>query len=203
VNGFNDGVLLAGNGTQIREGCGDVGEDNNPAPSIVGRVTYSPTVSTELGVSVHTGPYNRYKVDQFYIDERRNLTILALDWEYNADVIDVIGEYAIADINVPSSLQGLFAEQQHGFYAQANYHFGKGLINLLPLSHFTAVVRYDLADFDRQINGDARQRVSVGLNFRPTSDTVFKLDYHHDWQWSRVDVVEKGAGINFSVASYF
>lgn len=203
VNGFHDGVLLAGEGTRVRQGRGDVGEDNNPAPSFVGRVGYSPLAALEFGFSMHSGPYNRYKVDEFFVDERRNLSILAFDWEWNAGDVDLVGEYAHASVDVPHSLKGLFAERQQGIYSQVNYRVGMGLFPLLPQSYFTVVGRFELVDFDTDIGGDAQQRLSMGMNFRPTSDTVFKVDYHYDWHWSRVNVVERGAGVNFSVASYF
>lgn len=203
VNGFNDGVVLSGIGTSTRDGRGDVGEDNNPSPSFVGRLGYSPITELEFGVSLHTGPYNRYKADEFFVDERRNLTISAFDWEYNAGDFDLLGEYAHASVNIPASLQGLFAERQQGIYSQVNYRFGTGWLSPLPQSHFMAIVRYEFVDFDTDLGGDAQQRLSLGLNFRPTSDTVFKLDYHYDWHWSVVNVLERGAGVNFSVASYF
>ena len=203
VNGFNDGVVLASEGTRIREGRGDVGEDNNPAPSLVGRIAYSPTLDMDFGASVHTGPYNRYKVDEFTIDDRRNLTIVAFDWELTTKHLDLLGEYAYASINLPTSLRGLFAEKQQGVYVQANYRFGRRWFGTLPNSHFTVIARYDFVDFDADLKGDAHQRLSLGVNFRPTEDTVFKLDYHYNWMWSKVDVLEKGAGVNFSVASYF
>ncbi len=203
VNGFNDGIVLAGSGTRIREGRGDVGEDNNPAPSFAGRISYSPVEVFEAGISGHTGPYNRYKVDDFFVDERRNLTILAFDWEYGGESFDVLGEYAHARINIPPSLRGLYARRQQGLYVETNVRFGSGMLEFLPLSEFTAIGRYEFVDFDSEIAGDARQRLSVGVNFRPTRDTVFKLDYHFDWEWNRVNVAEKAAGINFSAATYF
>ncbi|MBI4547805.1 MAG: hypothetical protein HY707_07490 [Ignavibacteriae bacterium] len=204
VNGFNDGIVLSdGEGTRIREGRGDVGEDNNPAPSFVGRVAYSPNLNVELGASFHTGPYNRYKVDEFTIDERRNLTIVAFDWELTTKHVDLLGEYAFASINVVPSLRELFAERQQGVYGQVNYRFGHGWFTTLPHSHFTAIARYEFVDFDADLKGDGHQRLSLGVNFRPVQDTVFKLDYYYNWMWSRVDVLERGAGVNFSVASYF
>ncbi len=203
VNGFNDGVILSGSGTRIREGRGDVGEDNNPAPSLIGRVAYSPTANSEVGVSLHTGPYNRYKLEGLEVDERRNLTITAVDWEYGRESFSILGEYARASIDLPPSLRGLFAERQQGVYAQLNYRFGRGLIRTIPQSYLTAVVRYEFVDFDTDLKGDAHERLALGLNFRPTEDTVFKLDYHYNWIRNRVNGLERSAGINFSVESYF
>jgi hypothetical protein len=203
VNGFNDGVILSGTGTRIREGRGDVGEDNNPAPSFVGRLAYSPTVNSELGISLHTGPYNRYKVEGLKTDDRRNLTIAAVDWEYGRESFRILGEYARASINVPPSLRGLFAQRQQGAYVQLNYQFAQGWLRTIPTSYFTATARYEILDFDMDVKGDTHHRLTTGLNFRPTEDTVFKLDYHYNWSRNRVNVLERSAGINFSVASYF
>ena len=74
---------------------------------------------------------------------------------------------------------------------------------MMPRSRFAAVGRYEVVDLDADIAGDAIQRLSLGLNFRPVEDTVFKLDYRTDLHWSRVDVRERSVGVNFSVASYF
>ncbi len=84
-----------------------------------------------------------------------------------------------------------------------NYHFGGGWIPVMARSRFTVVGRYELVDLDAGIGGDAIQRFSLGLNFRPVEDTVFKLDYRFDRLWNRVDVAERSVGVNFSVASYF
>ncbi len=203
VNGLHDGVVTNAEGTRLAEGRGLFEGDNNPLPSVVGRIAYSPSVALEVGASLHTGPYNRYKVDAFEIDERRMLTMAALDWEYRHDDIELLGEYVIAGIDVPPALHGVYADRQRGIYAQLNYHLGRGWISLLPRSKFTLVGRYDIADFDARLQGDATQRVSVGLNFRPVEDTVFKLDYNYHWHWNRVNVVERSVGINLSVASYF
>lgn len=203
VNGLHDGLLGGAGGTRIAEGRGAFDEDNNPLPSLVGRLTYSPLVALEIGASLHTGPYNRYQVDGIQVDDKRNLTIAALDWEYRQGTWDVIGEYARASIDVPPSLRGLFAERQHGLYTQLNYHFGRGWIAMMPRSRFTAVGRYEVVDLDADIAGDAIQRFTLGLNFRPVEDTVFKVDYRTDLLWSRVDVRERSVGVNFSVASYF
>jgi hypothetical protein len=203
VNGFNDDILLASEGTRIRQGRGTLDEDNNHNPSVVGRLAYSPFFKVEVGVSLHTGVYNTHTAGDLTIDEKRYLTIAAFDWEYIGDNVDFLGEYALSSIDVPQSLRGLYAERQQGIYSQVNYRFGRGWFGTLPRSYWTAALRYEVVDFDRDLAGDAHQRLSAGVNFRPTSDTVFKLDYHYHWVWSRVNVVEKLAGIQFSVASYF
>ena len=64
-------------------------------------------------------------------------------------------------------------------------------------------MRYDLVDFDSDLKGDYLKRLTLGLNFRPTEDSVMKLNYLYNWRRDRSNVEGLGAGILFSVATYF
>ena len=81
TNGFHSGLIDdAEDGTRIPLGRGNL-EDNNGSPSFVGRLAWSPGVDHELGVSAHHGAYNVFNLEGTRIDERRDLTITALDAE--------------------------------------------------------------------------------------------------------------------------
>ena len=203
VNGFNDGVLIGSeDGTRIPAGKGNF-EDNNQNPAVVGRVGVSPHPSVEVGVSGHTGSYNVHTLDGLEVDEKRSLIIFALDGEFRWDRFELLGEYARASVEIPDSLIGLQAENQQGLYLQGNVHFLKGLIKVLPESIFTGVVRYGRVDFDTNVDGDSQNRLTLGLNFRPTEDTVFKLDYQYNWLRDGFNLEARSAGLLFSVATYF
>lgn len=202
VNGFNEGILEDSGRTSVPNGRGTI-EDNNNRPSLVGRVALSPRERVELGGSFHIGPYNVFQKDGLKVDERRNLSIFALDYELRRGRWELLGEYARAHVDVPQPLVGLFAQRQQGVYAQVNGHFGKGLFPALPQSIFTATLRYDYADFDAEARGDSHRKVTVGLNFRPTEDTVFKLNYVRSRITDAVPTSVPGAAILFGVATYF
>ena len=202
VNGFSEGVLLGDSGgTRMAAGKGNF-EDNNNHPSWVGRVGLSPQPAWELGGSFHTGPYNTWEADGLAIDERRHLTILALDWDLAWRSLEGVGEFARAWIEVPPE-SGVFQASQQGFYAQVNAHFGQGRVAALPGSAFTGVVRVGAVDFDAGAVGDSHRRLTLGLNFRPGEETVFKLDYRRDWQRDPFDNEAQGAAVLFSVATYY
>ena len=55
----------------------------------------------------------------------------------------------------------------------------------------------------RSSPGDDRLRFSIGINFRPTSDTAFKLDYFTGRSHDRFNNAADQAGILFSAATYF
>jgi hypothetical protein len=202
VNGFDDGLITDSDGTRIPEGRRNF-EDNNNFPSLVGRVAWSPRIGIELGASLHTGPYNVFQQDGQQIDEKRNLTIWVLDVEADFLGIRWEGEGGQAHIDVPTSLQGIYAQQQQGFYFQGMWDFGRQWIGTMPKSFFSAGARVDVLDLDTDIPGDDVRKVSLGFNFRPTGETVFKFNYVRGRARDRFNNPSDFADFLFSVATYF
>ena len=205
VNGFNADIIEESpEGTRIAQGKRNV-EDNNNSPAFTGRVAVSPLPEGEVGISWHTGKYNKTSEEGLKIDEGRNLTILAIDGEFRrGDRYEVLGEYARSWIDLPTSLMGtIFSERQQGLYIQGSADFLRGAFQSLPRSFFAGVARYGLVDFDTKLKGDTHKRLTLGLNFRPTEDSVFKLDYQYNWVRDRLDVRVTSAAVLFSTATYF
>src|SRR5207249_11665161 len=75
-----------------------------------------------------------------------------------------------------------------GFYVQGNYHFMPQFLRTWAPRHFTeastftAVLRWDDVNTNDERSDTAMQRLTVGLNFRPVQDTVFKLDYQFNYE---------------------
>jgi hypothetical protein len=202
VNGLGEGVLTGDPaGTRVPAGRGNF-EDNNRRPSWVGRLGISPMPAFELGLSAHTGPYNVWEADGLRIDQRRDLTLWAVDWEGSWRRFEVLGEYGRVSLDTPAE-SALYAESQQGFYLQLNAHLGRGLVRALPASVFTGVGRLEGVDFDADRGGDSQRRLTLGLNFRPEEDTVFKLDYQRNWAEDPFENQAKGAALLFSAATYF
>ncbi len=203
VNGFDSGVLDGSpDGTRIPEGRGNF-EDNNNSLSIVGRVAWSPIEGTGLGVSAHTGAYNVSSIEGVEVDERRDVTIWTIDGETGLGPVQLSGEAAFASIDVPATLGPLFASSQRGFYLDAVLPFWKGRLSTMSTSFFAAKVRIDYVDLDTDLPGDDALRVSAGINFQPTNDTVFKLDGFRGRTHDRFNNPADQFGVLFSVATYF
>ena len=201
VNGFTDGII--GEGTRIAQGRHNI-EDNNNSPAFAGRLAFSPLPEADIGFSWHTGQYNKSFLEDVQIDDARNLTILALDADYRWKDYQVLGEYARADIDLPPGLKGsIYAEKQQGFYLQGSAAFLRSAIATMPGSYLEGVVRYEWVDFDTDVVGDHQTRLTLGLNFRPTQDSVFKFNYLYNWMYDRNNVKALSAGLLFSVATYF
>jgi len=202
VNGFDEGILDAEDGVRLPEGKENF-ENNNARLSGVGRVSFSPSVGMDFGVSGMHGQYNESSVDGEIVDENRTVTVGALDWDVDQGLFRIAGEAALANIEVPRSLEGLAASDQWGVYSDVVVPFGRGWISSMAGSSFEAKARFDFVDFDRDVAGDDALRVSVGVNFRPTPDTAFKLDYFKGRTHDRFNNPVDEAGILFSAATYF
>lgn len=203
VNGFHDGLIEASpDGTRIPAGKRNF-EDNNNSPAFVGRLAWSPGIGYELGISGHRGAYNEFLADGEQIAERQDLSISAVDMEATLAGVVFSGEAVAARVDVPSGLDGIFASRQQGLYVQAVHDFGHGIIRTMPGSYFQAGIRYDAVDFDARLTGDSSQSATLGLNFRPTSDTAVKLNYVRGWTRDRFNNLGEIAGLQLSIATYF
>ncbi len=201
VNGFRDGVILdSPGGTRVPAGKSNF-EDENASPAFVGRLAFSPQRDYELGLSAHHGAYNVFRAEGVDVDERRDLTIAAVDGEARLLAFVISGEAALVDLAVPAGLAGLYASRQAGFYAEASRRLGG--IGAWPKSSFTAVTRVDAVDFDRDLAGDSELALSVGLNFRPTQESALKLAWTRSRARDRFNNASQAAGLRFSLASYF
>jgi hypothetical protein len=203
TNGFHDGLITQSEaGTRIPLGRRNL-EDNNASPAVVGRLAWSPRLSWEFGASAHHGAYNSFQIEGTAIEEKRNLTILVMDGEVDVAGVRVMGEAALANIDVPDGLTGIYAEKQRGAYLEAARDFGRRRIATLPQSFFTAKARLDYVDFDTDLRGTSESKVTLGLNFRPTADSAIKLDFVRGRRFDEFNNRGDHAGVLLSIATYF
>ncbi len=214
TNGFatTQGTAVT-DATGLRGFGGNTRTDNNNDKGVVGRVAFSPFLGVEVAGSAAHAAYTP-NADKY-------INIYAIDWTLQRGPFEVIGEAAWARIDSPG-FGPVTTNGMAGYYVQGNYHFLPDFLKKWAPTHFTdastftAVVRWDDIDTDTNNrtltatggNTGELQRVTLGLNFRPVEDTVFKLDYQFNSQVgtnltpgnnSRID----GNGFLFSVATYF
>jgi len=215
VNGFqsleDDGTQSTSNPENfIRSSRGSVSADNNTNFAVVGRLAYSPFLGLEIGGSFHTGN----------VDERNRdrLPITALDWTYQKGAFELVGEmaYAMFDrdgvVSTEEEVSDLIPGDSFGYYIEPRYHFMPGVLqNIAPkffneFSTFTAVLRFgaiDMGNFGYDEGKIRRTRLTPGINYRYTEDTVFKAEYQFNWEHGRVLEETNNNTLLFSVATYF
>jgi hypothetical protein len=203
TNGFGDGLITdSEDGTRVRFGRHNV-EDNNGSPATVGRLAWSPGVGHELGVSAHHGAYNVFTIDGLRVDRRRNLTIAALDAETDLFGVRVSGEAARVMVDVPEGLRGIYASQQRGFYLEGVRDMWRRVVPTLPFSAISLKTRVEYVDFDTAIEGTSIAQLAVGLNFRPSEESVLKLDYVRGRGRDTFNNAAEHAFVLLSLATYF
>ncbi|HEU5319838.1 MAG TPA: hypothetical protein VFX28_03500, partial [Methylomirabilota bacterium] len=115
VNGYQDGILVASpEGTRLPAGKKNP-EDANASPAFVGRVEWSPGSRTALGFSGYHGAYNVYRLDGMDVEERRDVSVAALDVDVPVGPVTLSGEASAVRVQLPPSFAGVFASRQGGF----------------------------------------------------------------------------------------
>ncbi|QII12980.1 exported protein [Candidatus Kuenenia stuttgartiensis] len=202
-----DGGISIGETNGLRSAKGGYNNDNyNESPAVVGRVSFSPFIGLDLGGSAYTSRYDENNNNQ--------LTISALDFTYQRGAFEFLGEGAYAFIETDDFAKDSgITDDMWGYYLEARYHFMPSFLrNMSPTlfgdnSTFTGVVRWDQVqtagrDDDSEKVHWLRSRVTPGLNYRYTEDTVFKLDYQINMENKDMPDEANNAFL-FSVATYF
>ena len=226
TQGFTGDSKITENGG-LRSARGSFKNDNNDNKAIVSRISVSPILGVEVAGSIHHGKWDK--------NSQHDLTLLAIDGNLQRGPFEIQGEAAWANIEGPStfSVENIKAStddernvtftqetksidmpsNMSGYYVQLNYHFmPDALMRAAPTffseaSTFTGVVRWGQVDTntDSSTNRNAIDRLSLGLNFRPTEDSVAKLAYtfnHHEKESDSGDSTNRD-GWQFSLATYF
>lgn len=104
------------------------------------------------------------------------VSLYAVDFDASVLGVRVSGERGLGRVKVPPSL----AATQHHVRGSTSTCFGTWDMAgspLMPRSHFSVGLRLDAIDFDRDIPGDDTRQLTLGVNFRPKAERVFKLNY--------------------------
>jgi hypothetical protein len=181
------------------------GLDINNGKAVVGRLAFSPMLGVEVGGSSYygngstNGNYNPLSITAIDWTLQRGPFELIGEaaWAYARGNSRAIQGNQIGF--APGSLLtglggnsgiGIPPQRMNGFYIQGNYHFmPQFLTKLSPKrfgegSTFTAVIRYDKVNTNLDnSNGTGGwgnlEQISVGLNYRPIEDAVFKISYQY------------------------
>ena len=227
INGMSqDAGALTDLGT--RSARGSVARDRNDSKAVVGRVAFSPRLGIEIAGSGYHGQYKQSTA----ATGSGNLSIFAVDWTLQRGPFELIGEAAWSWIS-NNNATGVAATpigpgRMYGYYVQGNYHFMPEFLKRVAPSHFsdasifTFTVRWEQVDTDSDnrtlINGLGNRReldrLTVGLNFRPIEDTVFKINWQHNAQNGALGLTPAGDlgnanspidgdGFLFQAATYF
>jgi hypothetical protein len=215
TNGLQDGVVGNDQGrTHIPSGKSkDRFEgDNNGSPAVSGRVGLRKPGWGEVGGSFYTGHYNAFRVEGDIVDEKRRVSMFALDGQSRFSWGEVRAEFVLAQIDVPESLSELFADRQWGGHVDLVVPVWHGRLSanatssVLELNMRLERVDLNVGTFTRtgaKIYDETTAWVP-GLSFRPSRDTVFRFNYRREWSRDLTgNPTTVRAGYQLGFAAYF
>jgi hypothetical protein len=219
TNGLQDGVVGNDQGrTHIPSGKSEerFGEDNNASPAVSGRVGLRKTGWGEVGGSFYTGYYNSFTVEGDVVDDRRRVSLFAMDAQAGWGWGEVRAEFVLADVDVPESLNPLFGDRQWGGYVDVVVPVlhrrlsGYEVDSVLEVNMRFERVDLNVGTFtDTGANNgtnifDETTAWVPGISFRPSRDTVFRFNYRREWHRDFLgNPTTIRAGFQLGFATYF
>ncbi|MCR4337612.1 MAG: OprO/OprP family phosphate-selective porin [Candidatus Omnitrophica bacterium] len=189
VNGLDAGFSDTG----LAGGRASLKTDNNDDKAVVGRLSASPWLNQEVGVSGYWGEYDTAGTD---------LSGVGLDSLFTFGPVELINEYAYFGVDQGSADVANFFQ---GAYTQLNYDFWPKFLDNSFLGRgfkdpkLTLVGRYDWGlisdDSDASTGNNEEDRWTLGFNYRPIDNFVFKLEYQ--WNETTNEVLERGDNNGF------
>ncbi len=166
-------------------------ESNNGKALVTGKLAIKNRKIGEIGFSYMGGIYNKFEEDGLIIDEQRRLDVFAVDFNttIKKTATYIVGEYVIATIDVPETYTQQFGNKQQGFFIDVVQTIFKRKILDWENASFNFAARLDYVDWnvgkfkenDTNI-GEDLFAISPAISFRPTSQTVFRVNYRYQWQ---------------------
>lgn len=214
TNGLNSGVVLNDQGrTRLASGKGIslFEDDENSSPALSGRVAARHPLLGELGLSHYRGIWNVFRLEGETVDDKRWLSLTAVDLETAVGPVDLRGEVAFARIDLPPDLRESLGDRQWGVYLDAVTTVLRPEIRGLVNPEVRFGVRLERADFNQgrfsstgRPRFDDRDAVSFALSFRPVPETVFRLNYRLErFRDLQGNPAQHTAAVQAGVATYF
>lgn len=213
-NGLNEGIVFNDQGrTLLKAGKSEslFGEEGSGSPAFTTRLALKHRSLGELGISGYRGVYNAFNIEGVDVDEKRALSILAIDVATKIGPVAIRGEAALNLIDIPASAGESFGTRQNGVYAEA----------VMPITTFAfldyndivfnAGVRFDHVDYNvgrfnstGQEVGDDVTAGTLSLSLRPTPETVIMFNFRRQLQHDVLgNEATHSATYLLGIASYF
>lgn len=187
-------------------------ESFNGSMLFTGKVAVKKNTIGEIGLSLMRGAYNKFKDDGIAIDQKRYVTVYAIDFNTTLPTKTFInGEWTRINVDMPDYYTEQFGRKQQGGFVDFVQPLLKKPFLGFNNSVFNAAVRFEYVDWNKgkfKSTGDriADHLFSIvpALSWRPDTQTVFRLNYRYNWQTDLLgNPPSKLAGFQIGIATYF
>ncbi|MEQ9187738.1 MAG: hypothetical protein RLP15_08380 [Cryomorphaceae bacterium] len=167
-------------------------EENNSGKALMsGKIAIKNRKIGEIGFSYMGGVYNKFEDDGVTLDQKRRLDVFAVDMN---TTIKKTGTYFVGEavwvlIDVPSTYTQQFGNKQQGAFIDIVQPVMKREVFNWENAVLNLSVRMDYVDWNvgkfNKTNteiGDNLWAITPAVSFRPSTQTVFRLNYRYQWQ---------------------
>lgn len=188
-------------------------EINSGLPLFTGKLAVRNTKVGELGLSYMGGVYNKFQDDGLQLDERRRVDVFAIDFNSTIQKTNtfITAEWAWIKVNVPSTFTQQYGIKQMGGFLDIVQRLLKKRILGWEKATVNLACRLEYVDWNvgKFIStggniGENIWRITSSISFRPSAQTVLRLNYIHQAQKDiLVNPPFRTGGFSFGVATYF
>ena len=188
-------------------------EINSGLPLLTTKLAVKNNDIGELGLSYMGGVYNKFEDDGLQVDEKRRVDVFAIDFNSTLPTLKtfITGEWAWIKVNVPPSFTQQFGNRQQGGFVdivqpiikKRMLGWSNATINLACRLEY---VDWNVGKFTSTGENISEDLWSVmpALSFRPTAQTVIRLNYRHLQQQDLLgNPPAKTGGFSFGISTYF
>jgi len=188
-------------------------EINSGLPLFTGKVAVRNSKIGELGLSYMGGVYNKFQDDGLQIDAKRRVNVFAVDFNTTISKLNtfITGEWAWIKVNVPSSFTQQYGNKQHGGFIdivqpvlmKKILGWEKATLNLACRLEY---VDWNVGKFNSTGGniGEDIWSIVPAISFRPTAQTVLRLNYRHQQQRDILgNPPAKAGGFSLGISTYF
>ncbi len=188
-------------------------ESNSGKALFTGKVAIKNRNIGEIGLSYMGGVYNKFEEDGLTLDKERRVDVFAIDFNTTIKKTDtyIVGEVDFINVDVPETYTQQYGDKQWGAFVDVVQPVLKRNILNWENATLNLAARLDYVDWNvGTFNetgvdiGDELFAITPAISFRPTSQTVFRLNYRYQWQTDILNnPAAKTATWLFGFSTYF
>jgi hypothetical protein len=217
TNGFNDRIIDNNLGKTYLPATkldpDRFEESYNGVPLVSAKAAVKNREIAEVGISYMGGVYNKFEDDGLVLDKKRRVDIYAIDANTTVSRTGTAfnAEWSWIHVDVPPTYTQQYATHQQGGFMDVVQPVYKGDLLGFERSVINVACRLEYVDWNvgtfRETGAnisDHFMAVVPALSWRPTAQTVIRINYRYNWQSDLLgNPLSKTAGLQAGISSYF
>lgn len=176
---------------EAKENSARLVTSNSGSPLVSAKLSFRHNAIGELGVSYMGGIYNKWTEEGVKIDDKRSCRVFDIDFNTTLPKINtnITGEWAWVNVELPSNYNEQFGNKQHGGFIDIVQPVIKREIAGWDNATINIGARLEYVDWNVGTfktsgtnKADDLWAITPSISFRPTAQTVLRLNYLHQRQ---------------------